>query len=180
MRGTVRYPNDGIPQNRPYDSSPNSPHHGGSNSPDGGDTAPLPIAEANAPHRRNSPSPNNPAPAGPCNAVPNATPNVTNVRRSWRGNRRGIGADRLALIIHSLADVAAVFLGLWILLYLLEANQANVFVGFVRGVADWLAGWSQDIFIMEAEGLRVFFNYALPALVYLAVGHGAAAWLRRL
>ncbi|SCK51237.1 hypothetical protein YWIDRAFT_07803 [Streptomyces sp. SceaMP-e96] len=46
--------------------------------------------------------------------------------------------------------------------------------------ADWLAGWSQDIFIMEAEGLRVFFNYALPALIYLAVGHGAAAWLRRL
>jgi len=24
------------------------------------------------------------------------------------------------------------------------------------------------------------FNYTLPALIYLAVGHGAAAWLRRL
>ncbi|MGW8970544.1 hypothetical protein [Streptomyces platensis] len=91
-----------------------------------------------------------------------------------------MGADRLALIIHSLADVAAAFLGLWILLYLLEANQANVFVDFVHGVADWLAGWSQDIFVMDAEGLRVFFNYALPALIYLGVGHGAAAWLRRL
>ncbi|MEV0376018.1 hypothetical protein AB0I10_41000 [Streptomyces sp. NPDC050636] len=87
---------------------------------------------------------------------------------------------RMALIIHSIADVAAVFLGLWVLLYLLEANQANVFVDFVHGVADWLAGWSQDIFIMDTEGLRVFFNYALPALIYLAVGHGAAAWLRRL
>ncbi|MFE7541678.1 hypothetical protein [Streptomyces platensis] len=91
-----------------------------------------------------------------------------------------MGADRLALIIHRLADVAAAFLGLWILLYLLEANQANVFVDFVHGVADWLAGWSQDIFVMDAEGLRVFFNYALPALIYLGVGHGAAAWLRRL
>lgn len=84
------------------------------------------------------------------------------------------------MIIHSLADVAAAFLGLWIVLYLLEANQANVFVEFVHGVADWLAGWSQDIFVMDIEGLRVFFNYALPALVYLAVGHGVAAWLRRL
>ncbi|WTG30615.1 hypothetical protein OH780_00545 [Streptomyces decoyicus] len=91
-----------------------------------------------------------------------------------------MGAHRFALIIHSLADVAAAFLGLWIVLYLLEANQANVFVEFVHGVADWLAGWSQDIFVMDIEGLRVFFNYALPALVYLAVGHGVAAWLRRL
>lgn len=88
--------------------------------------------------------------------------------------------DRWALIIHSLGDIAAAFLGLWILLYLLDANQANVFVDFVHGVADWLAGWSQDIFTMNTEGLRVFFNYALPAVVYLAIGHGAAAWLRRL
>ncbi|MFU9037383.1 MULTISPECIES: hypothetical protein [Streptomyces] len=135
------------------------------------------MSEAHAPHPSNSPSPYDPAPAAPYHSVPNTTPNR---RRSWQGNRRGVGADRLALIIHSLADVAAGFLGLWILLYLLDANQVNVFVGFVHGVADWLAGWSQDIFVMETEGLRVFFNYALPALMYLAVGHGAAAWLRRL
>jgi len=138
---------------------------------------PLPFVQANVPHRSNSPSPYAPGPAGPYNAVPNTN---SDARRSSRGNRRGNGADRLALIIHSFADVAAAFLGLWILLYLLEANQANVFVGFVHGVADWLAGWSQDIFIMETEGLRAFFNYALPALIYLGVGHGAAAWLRRL
>jgi hypothetical protein len=66
------------------------------------------------------------------------------------------------------------------LLYLLDANQANVFVDFVHGLADWLAGWSQDIFTMKPESLRVSFNYALPALVYLAVGHGAAAWVRRI
>ncbi|MGW8554929.1 hypothetical protein [Streptomyces tubercidicus] len=137
----------------------------------------MPFVDAPSPHRSNSPSPYDPAPAGPYNAVPNAT---SDARRSGRGNRRGVGADRLALIIHSVADIAAAFLGLWILLYLLEANQTNVFVDFVHGVADWLAGWSQDIFIMETEGLRVFFNYALPALIYLAVGHGAAAWLRRL
>ncbi|MEU1807185.1 hypothetical protein [Streptomyces sp. NPDC019937] len=102
------------------------------------------------------------------------------VNRPRAGNSSGRGADRTALIIHSLADIAAVFLALWLLLYFLDANQANVFVDFVHGVADWLAGWSQDIFTMEPEGVRVFFNYALPAVIYLGIGHGAAAWVRRL
>jgi hypothetical protein len=73
-----------------------------------------------------------------------------------------------------------VILGLWIMLYLLEANQANPFVEFVKGSADWLAAWAQDIFTMESEGLRVFFNYGLPALIYLLVGHGISARVRRL
>jgi hypothetical protein len=93
---------------------------------------------------------------------------------------RGEGAQRAALIIHTIADIAAVILGLWILLYLLEANQANPFVEFVRGSADWLAAWAQDIFTMENEGLRVFFNYGLPALIYLLIGHGISARVRRL
>ncbi|GES31745.1 hypothetical protein San01_42320 [Streptomyces angustmyceticus] len=95
-------------------------------------------------------------------------------------HRDGSAARRSALIIHTIADIAAVFLGLWILLYLLEANRANVFVGFVQGVADFLAWWSQDIFTMDAEGFRVFLNYGLPAVIYLLVGHGIAARLRRL
>ncbi|MBL1100913.1 hypothetical protein JK363_30450 [Streptomyces sp. 205] len=84
------------------------------------------------------------------------------------------------MVIHTVADIAAGFLALWILLYLLDANQANVFVDFVHGMADWLAWWSQDIFTMDTENVRVFFNYALPAVIYLAIGHGAAAWVRRL
>lgn len=95
-------------------------------------------------------------------------------------SRDGAGANRAALIIHTIADIAAGFLGLWILLYLLEANQGNVFVGFVHAMADWLAGWSQDIFTMETEGLRVFLNYGLPAVIYLLLGHGIAARVRRL
>jgi hypothetical protein len=79
----------------------------------------------------------------------------------------------------SFADIAAGFLVLWIVLYLLEANQGNVFVGFVHGMADFLAGWSQDIFTMETEGLRVLLNFGLPAVIYLLIGHGAAARLRR-
>ncbi|MFF8842268.1 hypothetical protein ACF08N_05970 [Streptomyces sp. NPDC015127] len=92
----------------------------------------------------------------------------------------GSGARRAALIIHTIADVAAVFLGLWIALYLLEANQANVFVGFVEGMADWLAWWSQDIFTMDTDGLRVLLNYGLPAVIYLLIGHGVASRVRRL
>ncbi|MET9515166.1 hypothetical protein [Streptomyces sp. NPDC002994] len=95
-------------------------------------------------------------------------------------NREGVGANRAALVIHTIADVAAAFLGLWILLYLLGANEGNVFVGFVHGMADWLAGWSQDIFTMETEGLRVFLNYGLPAVIYLLLGHGIASRVRRL
>ncbi|MEU6079360.1 hypothetical protein [Streptomyces sp. NPDC047108] len=98
---------------------------------------------------------------------------------AYRGNPPGTGANRAALIIHTIADIAAGFLGLWIVLYLLEANQANVFVEFVHGMADFLAGWSQDIFTMETEGLRVLLNYGLPAVMYLAIGHGLAVRLRR-
>ncbi|WP_316959573.1 hypothetical protein [Streptomyces sp. TRM68367] len=97
-----------------------------------------------------------------------------------RSSGDGSGARRAALVIHSIADVAAVFLGLWILLYVLGANQGNVFVDFVRGVADWLAWWAQDIFTMDTDGLRVLLNYGLPAVIYLLVGHGIATWIRRL
>jgi hypothetical protein len=88
-------------------------------------------------------------------------------------------SKRTALIIHTIADVAAAILGLWIALSLLGANQANVFVQFVQGMADWLAGWSQDIFTMENEHVRFALNYGLPALVYLFIGHGIAAKMRR-
>ncbi|MGW2628952.1 hypothetical protein ACWC2K_06460 [Streptomyces chattanoogensis] len=94
--------------------------------------------------------------------------------------RDGSGVNRTALVIHTIADIAAAFLGLWILLYLLEANQGNVFVGFVHGMANWLAGWSQDIFTMDVDGLRVVLNYGLPAVIYLLLGHGIAARVRRL
>ncbi|MET8681007.1 hypothetical protein ABZW18_26350 [Streptomyces sp. NPDC004647] len=95
-------------------------------------------------------------------------------------NRGERGDKRTALIIHTIADIAAGFLGLWILLYLLGANQANVFVDFVEGMADWLGWWAQDIFTMDNEQVRVFLNYGLPAVIYLAVGHGIAARVRRL
>lgn len=93
--------------------------------------------------------------------------------------RREPASKRTALIIHTVADAAAAFLGLWIVLHLLGANGANVFVQFVEGMANWLAGWSQNIFTMENEHVRFALNYGLPALVYLFIGHGIAAKIRR-
>ncbi|MEV0633993.1 hypothetical protein AB0I77_03260 [Streptomyces sp. NPDC050619] len=86
---------------------------------------------------------------------------------------------RTALTICTIVDTAAGLLVLWILLFLLDANQANVFVKFVQGTADWLAWWSQDIFTMDTEGLRAILNYGLPAVMYLLIGHGIAARLNR-
>lgn len=101
-------------------------------------------------------------------------------RRRERPPRDGLAAQRWALVIHTIADIAAVFLGLWITFYLLQANQSNPFVEFVQGVADWLAWWARDIFTMDNEGVRVFLNYGLPAVIYLLVGHGISARVRRL
>ncbi|MFF2507493.1 hypothetical protein ACFVTY_29535 [Streptomyces sp. NPDC058067] len=122
----------------------------------------------NSQYPHNSPSPQN-------SPYPPQSPPPPRPRRE----RREGGARRTGLIVHTIADVAAAFLGLWILLYLLEANQGNVFVEFVHGVADWLAWWSQDVFTMDTEGLRVLLNYGLPAVIYLLVGHGISARLNR-
>lgn len=93
--------------------------------------------------------------------------------------RHRAAARRTALTVCTIADIAAGLLGLWILLFLLDANRANVFVEFVRGTADWLAWWSQDIFTMNTESLRVVLNYGLPAVMYLVIGHGIAARINR-
>ncbi|MER7372190.1 hypothetical protein [Streptomyces lanatus] len=96
-----------------------------------------------------------------------------------RTRRNQATGRRAALTICTIADVSAGLLGLWIVLYLLDANQGNAFVGFVHGAADLLSGWARDIFTMDTEGLRVILNYGLPAVLYLLLGHGIAARLNR-
>ncbi|WP_314171811.1 hypothetical protein [Streptomyces winkii] len=70
-------------------------------------------------------------------------------------------------------------MGLWIVFYLLEADEANLFVRYIRDMAYWLAGWSEKLFTVGNGYARLALNYALPALVYLLIGHGAAAKIRR-
>ncbi|GAA2475915.1 hypothetical protein GCM10010393_02330 [Streptomyces gobitricini] len=82
-------------------------------------------------------------------------------------------------MIAVIADVMAAIIGLWILMYLFDANRANDLVRFVQDAARWLAGWSHDLFTFDAAWLRVVAGYGLAALVYLFLGHALAARLRR-
>ncbi|MEV8312718.1 hypothetical protein AB0Q95_00990 [Streptomyces sp. NPDC059900] len=89
---------------------------------------------------------------------------------------RGSTAARVIVIV---ADVMAIILGLWILMYLLDANRANDLVQFIHDVARWLAGWSHDLFTFDEAWARVVCGYGLAALVYVFVGHAVAGRLRR-
>ncbi|MCF3119745.1 MULTISPECIES: hypothetical protein [Streptomyces] len=89
------------------------------------------------------------------------------------------GTNEAAKIIVIVADVLAFIIGLWILMYLLDANRANDLVRFVHGAARWLAGWSHDLFTFDDAWARVVAGYGLAAVVYLLVGHTLAGRLRR-
>jgi hypothetical protein len=143
------------------------------------DTDPLPYGHDRPPAHGYQPS--GPGYQAPGPGYQGSGPDYQPPReRARRRSGDGSGIRRTALVIHTIGDVAAAFLALYIVLYLFEANQANVFVQFVKGVADALAWWSQDIFTMDTEQLRVLLNYGLPAVLYLAVGHGIAARIRHL
>ncbi|WP_434588893.1 hypothetical protein [Streptomyces sp. A5-4] len=85
----------------------------------------------------------------------------------------------VATIIHVVADVMAFILGLWIVMYLLDANRGNDLVEFIHDAARWLAGWSHDLFTFDEAWARVVCGYGLAALVYLFIGHAIAGRLRR-
>ncbi|MFD3656928.1 hypothetical protein ACTU45_21285 [Streptomyces sp. 24-1644] len=93
--------------------------------------------------------------------------------------RTGTGSSTAARVIAVVADLMAFIIGLWILMYLLDANPANDLVEFVRDAARWLAGWSHDLFTFDAEWARVVAGYGLAAVVYLFIGHAVAGRVRR-
>ncbi|GAA2928983.1 hypothetical protein [Streptomyces enissocaesilis] len=93
--------------------------------------------------------------------------------------RHSSGSSRAATIVVVIADIMAFILGLWILMYLLDANRANDLVNFVQDAARWLAGWSHDLFTFDEAWARVVAGYGLAALVYLLAGHALANVLRR-
>ncbi|QGV80875.1 hypothetical protein [Streptomyces ficellus] len=93
--------------------------------------------------------------------------------------RRRSGSAQAATVIAVVADVMAAIIGLWILMYLFDANRANDLVNFIQETARWLAGWSHDLFTFDTAWLRVVFGYGLAALVYLLAGHALAGRLRR-
>ncbi|UED83819.1 hypothetical protein K4G22_05990 [Streptomyces profundus] len=85
----------------------------------------------------------------------------------------------LASVIAVVANVVASIIGLWILLYLLDANPDNALVDFSHDASRWLASWSHDLFTFDQEWARVVGGYGLAAVVYALIGNFAAARLRR-
>ncbi|MEV0777597.1 hypothetical protein ACIBLA_32340 [Streptomyces sp. NPDC050433] len=95
-------------------------------------------------------------------------------------SRQRSGSSAAATILIVIADVMAFILGLWILMYLLDANRANDLVTFVQDAARWLAGWSYDMFTFDEAWARVVCGYGLAAVVYLFIGHALAGRVRRI
>ncbi|MFD3804622.1 hypothetical protein ACFWTC_13540 [Streptomyces sp. NPDC058619] len=89
------------------------------------------------------------------------------------------GSSQAGRAVALVADVLALVIGLWILLYLLEANQANGLVDFIHDAASWLAGWSYDLFTFSREWVQVVVGYGVAAVAYLLIGHAVAGWLYR-
>ncbi|MEV5610400.1 hypothetical protein [Streptomyces sp. NPDC052225] len=94
-------------------------------------------------------------------------------------NRHYRGTNEAGRVVMVVADVLALILGLWILMYLLDANRGNDLVQFIHNAANWLAGWSHDLFTFDEAWARVVAGYGLAAVVYLFVGHAVANRLRR-
>ncbi|WP_093897690.1 hypothetical protein [Streptomyces sp. Ncost-T10-10d] len=92
--------------------------------------------------------------------------------------RTGTRSTTAARVIAVVADLMAFVIGLWILMYLLEANRGNDLVNVVRHTARWLAGWSYDLFTFDEAWARVVSGYGLAAVVHLFVGHAVAARIR--
>lgn len=89
------------------------------------------------------------------------------------------GSTSVGNVIVIIADIMALILGLWILMYLLDANRANDLVQFVHHMANWLAGWSRDLFTFDEAWARVVCGYGLAAVVYLFIGHAIANRVHR-
>jgi hypothetical protein len=89
------------------------------------------------------------------------------------------GGNPASTAIAVIADIAAFIIGLWIVMYALDANPGNELVEFVRESARWLAGWSRDMFRVDPEWWRVLLNYGIAAVVYLFIGHALARTVRR-
>ncbi|MET7574218.1 hypothetical protein ABZT04_37905 [Streptomyces sp. NPDC005492] len=89
------------------------------------------------------------------------------------------GGSPAGTVISVIADIAALILILWIGLYLFDANTANSTVDWVHHAANWLSGWSRNLFTIHSADWRTVVNYGLPALVYLFIGHAVASGVNR-
>ena len=87
--------------------------------------------------------------------------------------------NRAGAVVAIVADIMALILGLWIVMYLLDANRANELVQFVHNAANWLAGWSRDLFTFDKAWARVIAGYGLAAVAHLFIGNAFAGRMQR-
>ncbi|WP_327291338.1 hypothetical protein [Streptomyces sp. NBC_01198] len=92
---------------------------------------------------------------------------------------RRYGGNPAAVIILVAADIAALILILWILFFVFDANRTNDLVDWVHHSADWLAGWSKNLFTPDNANWRTVLNYGLPAVVYMLIAHAIAGRVNR-
>ncbi|RPF37363.1 hypothetical protein [Streptomyces sp. TLI_185] len=92
---------------------------------------------------------------------------------------RRYGGNPAGTVISLIADIAALILILWIAFYLFDANAANSAVSWVHDAANWLSGWSHNLFTIDSDNWRTVVNYGLPAVVYLLIGHAVAGRVNR-
>lgn len=92
---------------------------------------------------------------------------------------RRYGGNPAAVIILLAADIAAMILVLWILFFVFDANKANDLVDWVHHSANWLSGWSKDLFTPHNAKWRTVLNYGLPAVVYLLIAQAIAGRVNR-
>ncbi|MDG4857971.1 hypothetical protein P8605_07345 [Streptomyces sp. T-3] len=92
---------------------------------------------------------------------------------------RRYGGNPAGTVILLIADIAALILILWIALFLLDANTANNAVDWIHDAANWLSGWSRNLFTIESDNWRTVVDYGLPAVVYLLIGHAVAGRVSR-
>ncbi|MFD9359996.1 hypothetical protein [Streptomyces sp. NPDC060031] len=89
------------------------------------------------------------------------------------------GSSQAGRAVALVADALAFVIVLWILLYLLDANQGNGLVDFIHDAAAWLSGWSYDLFTFSRAWVQVVVGHGIAAVTYLFIGHAAAGWLYR-
>ncbi|QMU75678.1 hypothetical protein GXW83_07935 [Streptacidiphilus sp. PB12-B1b] len=79
----------------------------------------------------------------------------------------------LTRLIALAANLAALILVAWIVLYLFDASTGNSVVHWFQQAADWLATWSRSLFDgVHNNKLHALLVFGIPALVYAAVGNG--------
>jgi len=78
------------------------------------------------------------------------------------------------------ANIAALILVVWIVLYFFDTSTGNSFVHWVQQASDWLATWSKSLFnSVHNSKLHALLVFGLPAVVYAAVGNTLHLGTRR-